>query len=68
LYEPLSELLVGFQYGDCENALLFHFTPQKAKNWFRSGEMEVLFSKDEVMAQRIKASKTLGLEGNRISK
>lgn len=68
LYEPLAELLVGFQHGDCEIAFLFHFQPQKSKNWFRSGQVEVDFSEDEAIAHRIKTSKTLGLESSRSSK
>jgi hypothetical protein len=46
LYEPFGELLVGLQYGDCELAYLFHFEPQKAKSWFRSGEIDVSFTND----------------------
>jgi hypothetical protein len=68
LYEPIAEFLVGFQYGECEVANIFHFQPDKAKNWFRCEEKQLNFSEDEVMAQRIKLTKTLGLEGNRISK
>ncbi len=39
LYEPISEILVGFQMGDCDEAYLFHFEQQKAKSWFKCGEI-----------------------------
>lgn len=69
LYEPLSEFLVGFQYGDCELAYIFHFEPMKAKHWFRCGEIEVNFTEDdELMSRRIKSRKSLGVEGSRINK
>jgi hypothetical protein len=68
LYEPLTEFLVSFPYGDCDVAYIYYFDKDRAKNWFRCGEIEVNFTDDEVIADRIKRTKSFGLEGSRISK
>ncbi|CAM6005794.1 unnamed protein product [Sphagnum balticum] len=42
LYEPISEFLVAFPYGDCDTANTFIFEPSRGKNWFRGSEIGIL--------------------------
>jgi hypothetical protein len=39
LYEPISEFLIGLPNGECDVANIFQFENQKAKNWFKCGEI-----------------------------
>lgn len=61
LYEPFGEVLAAFPYGDCDFVNLFHFDSQRAKGWFKAGEMEVNLEWDEVMEERIRKKRWLGL-------
>lgn len=59
---------MGFEYGECDIASTFHFDVQKARNWFKAGEIEVNFKDDEVIAERIRKTKSFYLEGSRVGK